>query len=153
VFRPLKIVRQCKIRNPLYPNGTYTYRRLQQAEGLYFARRAYLCVLSGTQNKQWLFDFTLLVFKRFSQNCEKRLFVSSCLSVPPSVHLSPWNNPVPTPEGFSWNLMFLSKNSRENSSSIQILQGERILYMKTNIHFWSYLAHFFLEWEIFQTNL
>ena len=24
--------------------------------------------------------------------------------------------------------------------------------MKTNIHFWSYLAHFFLELEIFQTN-
>ena len=24
--------------------------------------------------------------------------------------------------------------------------------MKTNIHFWSYLALFFLEWEIFQTN-
>jgi len=24
--------------------------------------------------------------------------------------------------------------------------------MKTNIHFWSYLAHFCLEWEIFQTK-
>jgi hypothetical protein len=24
--------------------------------------------------------------------------------------------------------------------------------MKTNIHFWSYLAQFFLEWEIFQTK-
>jgi hypothetical protein len=24
--------------------------------------------------------------------------------------------------------------------------------MKTNIHFWSYLTHFFLEWEMFQTN-
>jgi hypothetical protein len=24
--------------------------------------------------------------------------------------------------------------------------------MKTNIHFWSYLAHFFLEWEIFQAK-
>jgi hypothetical protein len=24
--------------------------------------------------------------------------------------------------------------------------------MKTNIHFWSYLAHFFLEWEIMQTK-
>ena len=23
----------------------------------------------------------------------------------------------------------------------------------TNIHFWSYLAHFFLEWEMFQINL
>ena len=25
--------------------------------------------------------------------------------------------------------------------------------MKTNIHFWSYLAHFFLEWEMFQTKI
>ena len=24
--------------------------------------------------------------------------------------------------------------------------------MKTNIHFWSYLAQFFLEWEMFQTS-
>ena len=25
--------------------------------------------------------------------------------------------------------------------------------MKTDIHFWSYLAQFFLEWEIFQTEV
>jgi hypothetical protein len=25
--------------------------------------------------------------------------------------------------------------------------------MKTNIHLWSYLAQFFLEWEMFQTNV
>jgi len=25
--------------------------------------------------------------------------------------------------------------------------------MKTNIHFWSYLAHFFLEWKMFQTKV
>ena len=25
--------------------------------------------------------------------------------------------------------------------------------MKTNIHFWSYLAQFFLEWKIFQTKV
>jgi len=24
--------------------------------------------------------------------------------------------------------------------------------MKTDTHFWSYLAHFFLEWEMFQTK-
>jgi hypothetical protein len=24
--------------------------------------------------------------------------------------------------------------------------------MKTNIHFWSYLAHFLLEWEMLQTK-
>jgi len=25
--------------------------------------------------------------------------------------------------------------------------------MKTNIHFWSYIAHFFLEWKAFHTNV
>jgi len=25
--------------------------------------------------------------------------------------------------------------------------------MKTNVHFWSYLTQFFLEWEMFQTNI
>ena len=25
--------------------------------------------------------------------------------------------------------------------------------MKTDIHFWSYLAHSFLEWEMFQTEV
>ena len=25
--------------------------------------------------------------------------------------------------------------------------------METNIHFWSYLAQLFLEWEMFQTNI
>jgi len=28
-----------------------------------------------------------------------------------------------------------------------------VLYMKTNIHFWSYLPQFFLEWEMFQTKV
>jgi len=27
-----------------------------------------------------------------------------------------------------------------------------ILYMKANMHIWSYLAQFFLEWEMFQTK-
>jgi len=26
-------------------------------------------------------------------------------------------------------------------------------YLETNIHFWSYLAHFLLEWEMFQTKV
>ena len=28
-----------------------------------------------------------------------------------------------------------------------------MLYLKTNIHFWSYLVQFFLEWEMFQTQV
>ena len=32
-------------------------------------------------------------------------------------------------------------------------QEWRVLYMKTNIYFWSYLAQFFLEREMFQTKI
>jgi len=28
-----------------------------------------------------------------------------------------------------------------------------LLFMKSNKHFWSYLAHLFLEWEMFQTKV
>jgi len=27
-----------------------------------------------------------------------------------------------------------------------------MVYVKTNVHFWSYLTQFFLEWEMFQTK-
>ena len=29
---------------------------------------------------------------------------------------------------------------------------KRVLYMKTNIHFWSSVAHFLLQWNMFQTK-
>jgi len=54
-----------------------------------------------------------------SQNCEKRLLVSSCPSVRPSVWLSSWNNSAPTGR-ILWNLIFeyFSKICWENSSFI-----------------------------------
>jgi hypothetical protein len=56
-------------------------------------------------------------------------------------------------DGLSWNLIFqyFSNICRKNSSLIKIWQGQRVLHMHTHIHFWSHLAHFFLEWEMFQT--
>jgi len=58
-------------------------------------------------------------------------------------------------DGFSWNLIFeyFSKNCRENSRFIKIGQEQRVLYVKTTGHFWSHLAQFFLQREIFQTNV
>jgi hypothetical protein len=58
-------------------------------------------------------------------------------------------------DGFSWNLVFENflKLTWENSNFIKIGQEERVLHMMTNIHFWSYVARFFLEWEMFQTNV
>ena len=63
---------------------------------------------------------------------------------------------TPIPLGqFSWNLIlqYVSQICRENSSFIKIGQEQRVLYMKTSLHFWSYLNHFFLQWEMFQTNV
>jgi hypothetical protein len=40
----------------------------------------------------------------------------------------------------------------EKSSFINIWQEYWKLYMTTNIHLWSYLTQFFIEWKAFQTN-
>jgi hypothetical protein len=55
---------------------------------------------------------------------------------------------------FSWNLITedFSKLYRENPSFITILQERWALYTKPNKNFSSYLAHFFSEWETFQTK-
>ena len=58
-------------------------------------------------------------------------------------------------DGFSRNVLFMyfSNICRENSSFIKIWKEWLLLYMETDIHFWSYLAHFFLELQIFQTKV
>jgi hypothetical protein len=38
-----------------------------------------------------------------------------------------------------------TKIRRDYSSFIKIWEEQRLLYVKTNTHFWSYFAHFFLE--------
>jgi len=50
-------------------------------------------------------------------------------------------------------LSIFSKVYRENSIFIKIGQELRALYMKTNIHFLSYLARSFLERKMFQTKV
>ena len=58
-------------------------------------------------------------------------------------------------DGFSWNYTFqyFSKICWENSGFINIRQECRFIYMKTNIHFWTYLTLVFLEGEMFQTKV
>jgi len=56
-------------------------------------------------------------------------------------------------DGFSWNCFEYFRKSVE---SVQVLlkSGKNNgYYMKTNVHFWLYLARFFLEWEILQTKV
>ena len=61
---------------------------------------------------------TTVFYSRFSQNCEKRLFASPSLSIPPSV----WNN-LASRDGFSLNLIFeyFSKICRQNSKHSYVL--------------------------------
>ena len=59
---------------------------------------------------------------------------------------------------FSWKclfarLLFFFENSSRKWKFQQNLTLTTVLYMKTNLHFWSYLTEFFLEWEVFQINL
>ena len=35
----------------------------------------------------------------------------------------------------------------------QVVEQEWLLCIKINIHFWSFLAQFFLDWEIFWTKV
>jgi len=48
---------------------------------------------------------------------------------------------------------YFSKIYREVSSFIPMGQEERLRYKNNNIHFLSYLAHFFLEREMIQTKV
>jgi hypothetical protein len=89
------------------------------------------------------------IFRRFAHNCKKRLLASSCLSVRPHETIR-----LPLDE-FSWNLVFedFSKNLwRKFKVSLKSDKNKGLLYVKSKIHFWSYLVHSFLEWEIFQTK-
>jgi hypothetical protein len=54
-------------------------------------------------------------------------------------------------DGFSWNLIFeyFSKICWENSSLIKIGEEWRVLHIKTNIHFWSYLAQFYNKNKVY----
>jgi hypothetical protein len=106
-------------------------------------------VISATSKGQYPGP-TQHYFKASSQNCEKRPFV---MSVCPSVGMHGTTR-LPL-DGFLWNFISenFSKICRENSSYIKIGQEYRVLYMNTNIHFWPYLAHFFLEWEMFHTKV
>jgi hypothetical protein len=102
----------------------------------------------GLSTMERLFNVYVLYLGAFAKL--RRATISLVMSVRPSVRKVQL-----TLNGFLWNLTFeyFLKVCRENSSFIKIWQKYWVLYVKTNLQFWSYLAHFFLEWEMFQTNL
>ena len=88
-------------------------------------------------------------FKRVRTIGEKRLLVSSCMSVSPRE-----TTQLPLYR-FSWNLLFeyFSKICREKSSLIKIWQQQQVLRGKTNLYFWSFLAHFLSAWDKIVDNI
>jgi hypothetical protein len=52
----------------------------------------------------------------------------------------------------TWRLNIFWRK-RQNSRFIKIWQEKRVLYVKNNTYFWSYLSKFFLECEMFLTEV
>jgi hypothetical protein len=104
------------------------------------------------------FGKILILFYVHPQNCEKRLSASSRLSVSPSVCLHETTRL--SLERFSWKLIFeylkdkLARKIRCNlNRTIITLLYITLLYINISSHFGSYLAHFFLEWQMFETEV
>ena len=76
-----------------------------------------------------------------SFGCIHKIAKSDYLSCP-----SAWNNSASTEEIFmKFYIWEFSENLSRKFKFHKILQEKRLLYMKTNLHFPSYLAQFFLE--------
>ena len=94
-------------------------------------------------------SFVNITFWSRLQNCEKRLFASSCLFVRP---LGTIRLPL---HGFSWNLSSFRKifrfglKFRLKSDK----NGGCLIWRPTYVHLSWYPAGLFLEWGIFQTKV
>jgi len=51
-----------------------------------------------------------------------------------------------------FDIWIFSEICEEHLSLVKICQEKRLLYVKTYVHLLSYIAEFFVEWEMFQTN-
>jgi hypothetical protein len=103
------------------------------------------------QTTQALIYFKITIRRSSKQNYEERQLASSCLSVrPPAWNTSAANGRI----YIKFDIRaFFRKTVGKNTSFIKLEQEWRVLYMTSIRHFCSYLAQFFLEWEIFQTKV
>jgi hypothetical protein len=81
------------------------------------------------------------LFRRFSQNCEKRLLASSVRMEQLGSHWRDFHEI--SHYVFFENLPRLFISFKIGQQQQQ--QQQRVLYMKSNVNFLSYLAQFFLE--------
>jgi len=103
------------------------------------------CCIHFLPRESFLDDFAKL----------RKSTISFIISVRLSDSARPNEKPQLPLETFLWKLILqnFSKIYRENSSFIEIWQEQRVHYIKSNVHLWSYLAQFFLEWEKCQTKV
>jgi hypothetical protein len=90
----------------------------------------------------------------YTQNCEKRLLASSCPPVCPSVRLSVRMAPLgPNWTDFHeiWYRSIFRKSIEKSQVSWKSDKNNGYFTWRP-IYIWSYLAHFFLEWQIFRAN-
>ena len=86
-----------------------------------------------------------------SQKCDRRLLASSCLSVCPSA----WNNSASTGRIFMKFLYMTIFRKSVEKIQVPLKSDKNKGYFKWRpmYIFLSYLAHFFSEWEMFQTKV
>jgi len=82
----------------------------------------------------------------------QKVTISCVMSVYPSVHVEHFSLHGMDFHEICYLSIFFQKPLRKlkfhwNQTRIMVL------YMKTDIHFWSYLAQFFLEWEMLQIQV
>jgi hypothetical protein len=77
------------------------------------------------------------------------------MSVCLSIHPGPPHGILSTHWTSCHESLYLSifQNYWENYSFTKIREEKQVLHLKTSIHLWLYFAHFFLEWEMFQTSI
>jgi len=81
-------------------------------------------------------------------------FQKATISCVTSVRLSEWDNSAPAGRIIvKFCFWVFLENLLSISGFIKLWQQYGIFHTNTNIHFCSYLAHFFPEWEMFQTNV
>jgi len=98
---------------------------------------------------RWLIFSKIFRFLRAFAELRK-----ATLSFVMSVRPSAWNNSTPTGRAvlkFDIWAFFenMSRKFKFHSNRTRIT----VLHVKTNVHFWSYRVHFFLEWEMFWTTI
>jgi len=84
----------------------------------------------------------------------QKVTISFVMSVRLSIHPSAWNKLVPTGWIFCeiWYLFIFWKSVEKIQVSLKSEKNNGY-FTWWPIHFWSYLTHFFLEWDMFETNV